>query len=118
MPEPVVADLAAHFAARGDGVQWSLPAPSDLNANLVHLDAGSAVQDHVNSHVDVLFVVVAGTGTLRVDGHDLPLEPFTVVHVAKGSARAIVAAEHGLSYVTVHRDRGPLQVKARPATPA
>jgi uncharacterized cupin superfamily protein len=75
------------------------------------------MSEHVNSEVDVLLVVVAGAGTLRVDGRDAPLAPCTIAHVAKGSARAVFAGDGGLSYVTVHRRRGQLQVQSRVARP-
>jgi quercetin dioxygenase-like cupin family protein len=98
-------------------VHWTLPEPSDLNANLVHLAAGSSMSEHVNTEVDVLLVVLSGAGTLRVDGRDAPLEAVAVAHVAKGSSRAVFAGDGGLSYLTVHRRRGHLQVKARNARP-
>jgi quercetin dioxygenase-like cupin family protein len=107
------ANLAALVALPGDGVQWALTEPSELNANLVHLDPASEVAEHVNDEVDVLLVVFSGGGTLRVDGRDVALEPFTVAHVEKGSRRAISAGDGGVSYLSVHRRRGPLQVKRR-----
>jgi quercetin dioxygenase-like cupin family protein len=112
-----VVQLADVLAEEGDGVHWTLPEPSDLNANLVRLAAGSSIPEHVNTEVDVLLVVLAGAGTLRVDGRDAPLGPGTLAHLAKGSARAVFAGGGGLSYVTVHRRRGHLQVKARNTPP-
>jgi quercetin dioxygenase-like cupin family protein len=111
-PGTFMVDLAEHFDAHGDGVQWALPEPSDLNANLVHLDAGSSVPEHVNREVDVLLVVLAGSGTLQVGDRALVLGPLAVAHITKGASRAIDAGEGGLSYVTVHRRRGPLQVRS------
>ncbi len=111
------AQLADLMAVQGDGVHWTLPEPSDLNANLVRLDPGSSMAEHVNAEVDVLLIVLEGAGTLRVDGHDATLEPFTVAHVAKGAARSVRAGDDGLSYLTVHRRRGPLQLGSRGTGP-
>jgi quercetin dioxygenase-like cupin family protein len=112
-PNTVVTNLADLLGEREDGVHWTLPGPSDLNANLVHLAPGSSMAEHVNREVDVLLVVVAGAGTLRVDGNGVTLDSLTVAHVPKGSTRALVAGDAGLSYLTVHRRRGPLQVQQR-----
>jgi quercetin dioxygenase-like cupin family protein len=105
--------LADRVDMAGDGVQWTLGAMSDLNANLVHLDAGSSMARHVNAEVDVLMVVLAGDGILDIEGRESTLLPHTVAHVPRGAARAIAAGRSGLAYVTVHRRRGPLQMTAR-----
>ena len=97
----------------GDGVQWTLKASTDLNANLVWLAPGHEVGEHLNDAVDVLVVVLAGEGRVEVDGDPIPVAPQTVVHVAKGSRRRIEAGEAGLRYLTVHRRRGPLAVGRR-----
>ena len=52
----------------GDGPLWGI-ASADLNATLLAWPAGHQVAEHVNAEVDVLVVVVAGTGTASVDGH-------------------------------------------------
>ena len=45
-------------SAVGDGVHWTLEMPSDLNVNLVHLDAIHVVGEHANNEVDVIIVVL------------------------------------------------------------
>ena len=42
-------DLTALLqSAEGDGVHWTLETSSDLNVNLVHLDAAHVVGEHAN----------------------------------------------------------------------
>ena len=99
----------------GDGVQWSLGPSRDLNANLVHLEPGHGIGEHVNDEVDVLVVVVSGSGTAHVDGDDVGLRQHVVAHLPRGVRRRIDAGPEGLSYLTVHRRRGPLGIGHHPA---
>lgn len=96
----------------GDGVHQSLGSEdADLNVNVVHLDEGSRIAEHVNDEVDVLLIVVDGSGRLRVGGRDAELVPTTVAYLALGESRAISAGPSGLTYVTAHRARGQLRVR-------
>lgn len=101
----------------GDGVHWTLDPPGELNVNLVHLDAGHAIGEHVNDAVDVVIVVLAGAGRLTTDGRSTALTPQVVAHVPRASRRSLRAADgEGLDYLSIHRRRGPLGI--RPAGPA
>ena len=99
--------------AAGDraGVIWVLEGSRDLNANLVRFDAGGGVGEHVNDEVDVLFVGVAGSGSVCVDGEDYGLGTGKLVFVAKGARRSTRASSDGFAYLTVHRRRGPLRIR-------
>jgi quercetin dioxygenase-like cupin family protein len=97
-------------AGRRVGVIWTLEGSDDLNANLVRFDAGGGVGEHVNDEVDVLFVGVAGSGSVRVDGEEHRLSAGTLVFVAKGARRSTGASSDGFVYLTVHRWRGPLRI--------
>ena len=100
------------LAPSGDrGAIWALEGSGDLNANLVRFDAGGGVGEHVNQEVDVLFVGVAGMGTVRVDGEEHPLSEGTLVFAPKGSRRSTSAYSDGFAYLTVHRRRGPLRIR-------
>jgi quercetin dioxygenase-like cupin family protein len=102
-------ELAA--AAEGlAGVIWALEESGDLNANLVRFDAGGGVEEHVNDEVDVLFVGVAGSGTVRVDGEEHALSAGKLVFVPRGARRSTGASSDGFAYLTVHRRRGPLRI--------
>jgi len=113
MTAPVVAALAALLGQPGNGVHWTLPEPSELNVNLVRLDAGGSIEAHVNDTRDVAVVALAGSGTVEVDGHDHHLAPHTVVHVPKGSRRGIRAGDDGLNYLTIHVRNPPLTLGRR-----
>jgi quercetin dioxygenase-like cupin family protein len=92
------------------GVIWTLDESGDLNANLVRFDVGGGVEEHVNDEVDVLFVGVAGSGTVRVDGEEHALSAGTLVFVPRGARRSTGATSDGFAYLTVHRRRGPLRI--------
>jgi quercetin dioxygenase-like cupin family protein len=101
---PVV-DLAS-LAAGGDrpGALWRLDG-EDLQANLIRLGVGDRIQPHRNDEVEVLMVVVAGRGELTLDGQVHPLTPMALVHVPKGTVRAVAAVDEPLAYLSVHRRR-------------
>lgn len=108
--EPVVVDVGATDTTGPAGVVWSLPHDGDLDANLVHLDPGGAIPPHVNGEVDVLISVVGGRGLLIVGDTSHPLHGDVLALIPKGSRREIRADQHGLTYLSVHRRRGPLGI--------
>jgi quercetin dioxygenase-like cupin family protein len=94
------------------GVVWSV-SPGGFHTNLVVLDAGGAIEPHRNDAVDVLVVVVAGSGTATVDGEAVDLAPNTALLLARGVRRGIAAGPGGLRYLTVHAERAPLGIGRR-----
>jgi quercetin dioxygenase-like cupin family protein len=92
------------------GVIWALKESGDLNANLVRFDAGGGVGEHVNKEVDVLFVGVAGSGSVHVEGEEHPLSAGMLVFAPRGARRSTEASSDGFAYLTIHRRPGPLQV--------
>lgn len=102
---------------RGNGVRWTLDPAGDLNVNLVRLDPGAQIEAHVNSAVDVVIVVLDGSGRIEVGhtGHDL--HPEALAYIPKGTERSIHAGPYGLSYVTAHRRRAPLGIAEVRASP-
>src|ERR687893_2047804 len=100
------------IAEAGDrkGVIWTLAGSGDLNVNLVRFDAGGGVGEHVNEEVDVLFVGVAGSGSVRVSGEEHVLSAGALVFVPRGVRRSTNASTDGFAYLTVHRRRGPLRI--------
>jgi hypothetical protein len=50
-------------------------------------------------------MVVAGRGELTLDGRSTRSAPMALVHVPKGTVRAVVAVDGALAYLSVHRRR-------------
>ncbi len=96
------------------GPVWGA-ASEDLNATLLDWPAGAGPAEHVNEHRDVLYVVVAGSATLTVDGEPRELGAGEATIVEKGTRRALVAGSEGVRYLTAHLRRGGLEI--RPAPP-
>lgn len=114
----VVVDLGATDTSGHDGVVWSLPHGGDLDANLVHLDAGGVIGAHVNSEVDVAMSVMSGNGTLIVDeiNHDLSVDVFALI--PRDVRREVRAGSEGITYLSIHRRRNPLTIGVRTAQPS
>ncbi len=113
-PSAVVVDLGSADMRGGGRVVWSLPHGGDLDANLVHLDAGAVIGEHVNHEVDVAISVMTGRGHLVVEGatHLLRGDVFALVH--RGERREIRAGADGLTYLSIHRRRRLLSISPRP----
>ena len=94
-------------ALDGRGPAWGT-ASEELNATLLVWRAGEGQPEHVNEGRDVALVVLAGSGTLAVDGVEHPLAAGTLAVVPRGSTRSVVAGPDGLRCLTVHRRRGGL----------
>jgi quercetin dioxygenase-like cupin family protein len=112
-------DLASLAAGEErSGALWRLDG-EDLQANLVRLGEGDRIQPHRNDEVDVLVVVVSGRGELTLGGQVHPLAPMALVHVPKGTVRAMAAVDGPLAYLSVHRRRSAgLQIgSANPRVP-
>jgi quercetin dioxygenase-like cupin family protein len=112
MPDAVPPVDLAGLVAGGDhpGALWRLDG-EDLPANLVWLGPGDRIQPHRNDEVEVLMVVVSGRGELTLDGQVHQLDPPVVVHLPKGTVRAIAAVDGPLAYLSVHcRRSAGLQV--------
>ncbi|HLJ66845.1 MAG TPA: cupin domain-containing protein [Chloroflexota bacterium] len=85
---------------------------ADLNLNLIILEAGSGIDEHVNEAVDVLILVVRGSGTVEIDGHCHDVAAGQLLVISKGRRRALRAGPDGFAYLTCHRRREGLQPSA------
>jgi quercetin dioxygenase-like cupin family protein len=110
----IVVDLGVTDTRGQDGVVWSLPHGGDLDANLVHLDAGGVIGAHVNHEIDVAMSVMSGHGALIVDGaqHDLSVDVFA--SIPKGVQREVRAGSDGITYLSIHSRRSPLTIGVGP----
>ncbi len=111
---PAVVDLTTIAIDGQNGVAWKAPNTGDLNTNLVHLNPDTAIDSHRNREVDVTMVVIEGEGSITIDGATNQLVANTLALVPKGSERSISASPQGLTFVTVHRRRGPLSIGGPP----
>ena len=98
------------MTAGSGGPVWGA-ASADLNATLLEWPAGQGPAEHVNEERDVLYVVLFGSVTLRVDGDPRELGVGEATIVEKGSRRALVAGCDGARYLTAHVRRGGLEIK-------
>lgn len=106
----VVVDVGATDTRGRSGVVWSLPHGGDLDANLVRLDPGATIGSHVNDEVDVMISVIAGRGELVIDDKTVELHGDVLALIPKGSRREVRADADGLTYLSIHRRRGPLAI--------
>ncbi|MEU6486505.1 cupin domain-containing protein [Streptomyces sp. NPDC046887] len=106
-------------AGRGgrSGALWRLGRRNrQLDANVVRVPPGAPVGEHVESQVDVLLVVVSGTGALVVDGVRREASRGAVVYLPRGARRAMEPGPEGIVFITAHRRRAGLRIgRTRPA---
>jgi len=71
--------------------------------NQIELPPGASGQEHdeAQSGQEEVYVVLAGSGTLRIDGEDVALDPGTWVRVDAASTRLPVAGADGLTFIAV-----------------
>ena len=96
--------------ATAGGPVWGA-ASADLNATLLEWPAGAGPAEHVNEQRDVLYVVLAGSVELTVDGESRQLDAGEATIVEKGTRRALVAGPDGARYLTAHVRRGGLEIR-------
>jgi mannose-6-phosphate isomerase-like protein (cupin superfamily) len=106
-------DIVDLLSLEGRGPAWGT-ASDDLNATLLVWREGEGQPTHVNEERDVALVVLAGAGTLVVDGQEHRLSEGTLAIVPRGATRSLVAGPDGLRCVSLHRRRGGLSIAAAP----
>ena len=92
------------------GPVWGA-ASEELNATKLVWPAGEQISEHIADR-DVVYVVVEGAVTLTVDGDPNELSAGDVRIVEQGARRSLLAGAEGVEYVTVHRRREGLQIRA------
>lgn len=108
--------------AEGDpdvaGAVWTLsPREGDLDSNIIRLRAGTGIEAHTGPDLDVLIVVLAGTGRVVTETDPLELRPGTLVWFPRRSRREFAAGPGGLHYLTVHHRRDALVLEPPPGRP-
>ncbi|MGW6984752.1 hypothetical protein ACWGE1_35765 [Streptomyces sp. NPDC054932] len=114
-----VAELVAAAADDQSGALWRLRgADRQLDANLVRLLPGAEVALHTEAEVDVLLVVVAGGGSLTMDGGELEVGPGSLALLPRGAPRGLLAGPDGLAFLTAHRRRAGMRIGVLPRSGA
>ncbi len=103
--EVIFVDLKAlsQEASQG-GPQWGL-ACEDLNATLLWWPDQHTITPHVNNEVDVLLLVMDGSGTVVVNGEEIAMSAGQALLIPKGAERAIRSATPSFCYLNIHRRR-------------
>ena len=102
-------DVVDLLVLEGRGPAWGT-ATEELNATLLVWRDGEGQPEHVNAERDVALVVLAGAGTLVVDGAEHRLSQGTLAIVPRGATRSLVAGSDGLRCLSIHRRRGGLSI--------
>ena len=83
-------------------------------ASILQLPAGGKVPEHVHAHETEVLYVLAGSGTMTVNGVALPVTPTSVVQIPQGAKHGFTAATE-VRAVQIYTPAGPEQrFKARP----
>ena len=127
LPTPEATGAAAGAAAGAAGpVPVILPAAGaksfgpatihdkTLAASLIALPANTKVAEHMHANETELWYMLAGAGTLTVNGVDLPIAPTSVVQIPKNAKHAFVVTTDCRA-LQIFTPAGPEQrFKARP----
>lgn len=114
----VVADTSALLSATGhvaSGAIWRLePASRGLDSNVIALPGGGEIGQHHGPDLDVLILVLDGSGALETELHTIPLTPGELIWLPHRSRRGFTAGTEGLRYLTLHRRKPTLNISAAP----
>ena len=114
----LLADLSwclAQAPASQAGALWRLAeSPRQLDANLIRLAPGARVEPHAEDDLDVLLLVVEGSGSLRTDRDVVALAEQSLIWLPHGSRRSLIAGPYGLAYLTVHQKRPGMGIRSAP----
>jgi uncharacterized protein (DUF2249 family) len=97
------------------GAIWQLQVSErQLDANIIHLRPEEQIGAHDGPDLDVLVLVLAGSGEMGTAAAALPLSIGTLAWLPRRSRRSISAGDGGLSYLTVHTRRPALRIEINP----
>jgi uncharacterized cupin superfamily protein len=57
--------------------------------------------DHADDGAEDVYAVISGTGTIVIDGHEMPVRPGQFIAVTPDSARQVRAGDSGLVFIAV-----------------
>ena len=98
---PIVEDLGPVVLSGPSGVVFNVTS-SQLHCNLTVLGAGDSIASHVNDDVDVLLIVLSGSGTLVLNGDRMAVVADVIAMIPRGWERSIEAKTR-LTYHSIHQ---------------
>lgn len=114
----VVADTGALFEniePDAQGFIWRLePGARDLDSNIIALPPEGEIAQHIGPDLDVLILVLDGSGELHTELTTISLHPGALLWLPRNAERAVVAGPEGLRYLTVHQRKPTLNISTRP----
>ena len=100
------------------GSIWQLaPAARDLDANIIAIPAGAGIAQHDGPELDVLIMILSGSGELETEAGSITLPAGEIVWLPKRSQRRFVAGPDGLRYFSVHHRKPTLGITEIPRRP-
>lgn len=106
-------DILRTTAADAAGSIWRLEsAERDLDSNIIALPPHGEIQRHDGPSLDVLILVLDGSGTLETEADAVALTIGELVYLPRHSQRRIIAGAEGLRYLTVHQRKPGLSIGA------
>ena len=91
------------------GAGWKLRmAERDLDSTIIQLPPQGTIAAHAGPELDVLLVVLAGSGQLTTELNVVDLRPGALVWLPRHAQREFTAGDDGLRYLTVHHRREAL----------
>jgi uncharacterized protein (DUF2249 family) len=110
----ILCDTAAAVAGRdldAAGAVWRLQMRQrDLDSNIISLQPGTSIGAHAGPDLDVLLLVLDGTGQLTTELGPLKLQPGALAWLPRRSRREFTAGPDGMRYLTVHQRRQSLVI--------
>jgi uncharacterized protein (DUF2249 family)/quercetin dioxygenase-like cupin family protein len=113
----VVADTTALLTAEPapGGSIWQLePGARDLDSNIIALPAGDEIGLHAGPNLDVLILVLQGSGQLQTELNVIELQQGALVWLPRNAQRRFIAGPEGIQYFTVHHRKPTLNITAKP----
>lgn len=116
----IVADTCALTSAEGPeavGSIWHLePAHRDLDSNVIALPPGGEIGRHDGPDLDVLILILSGSGTLETELDTLSLRRGQLIWLPRAARRSFAAGDQGIRYLTVHHRKPTLNITAAGTT--
>jgi len=101
----------ATTASDAKGSVWQLePGARDLDSNIIALPPHDGIAQHVGPDLDVLILVLHGSGKLETELDTISLQPGSLLWLPRKSQRRFIAGPDGLQYFTVHQRKPTLGI--------